>query len=98
MRINNIEIKKCDSLFDKFKGLMFQKNFNYGIRLRCNGIHTFFMKENIDVILTDQKNKILHIIKDLKPNKIILPKKNIYYTYELPTGNIKNLKINDYIK
>ena len=97
MKINNIEIKYYDKLKDKFKGLMFQKNFNYGIRIRCNGIHTFFMKKNIDVILTDKESKILYIIKNLKPNRIILPKKNVYYTYELPINNIKNLKTNNYL-
>ena len=98
MKINNIEIKNCYKFKDKFKGLMFKKNINYGIKMKCNGIHTFFMKENIDVILTDKKGKILYIIKNLKPNRIILPKKNVYYTYELPPNNIKNLKLNDYIK
>ena len=42
------------------------KNFNYALKLRCNGIHTFFMKEKIDVILTDKDNKILKIYYALK--------------------------------
>ena len=78
MKINNIEIKDYHKFKDKFKGLMFKKNINYGIKMKCNGIHTFFMKENIDVILTNKENKILYIIKNLKPNKIIFPKKNVY--------------------
>ena len=98
MKINNIEIKDYYKFKDKFKGLIFKKSINYGIRLRCNGIHTFFMKEHIDVILTNKENKILYIIKNLKPNKIIFPKKNVYYTYELPINNIRNLKVGDIIK
>jgi len=72
---------------------MFKKNFDYGIKLRCNGIHTFFMFETIDVVLTDKDNKVLHIYLNLKPNRIIFPKKNVYYTFEFPTGYINNLKI-----
>lgn len=97
MYINNknIEIKDCTNFIDKFKGLMFKKNFNYGLKLKCNGIHTFFMKENIDVILTDKNNIILYIYKNVKPCRIIMPKKNVCFTYELPANTITNLKIND---
>ena len=93
----NIEIKEYKTFKDKFKGLMFKKNFNYGLKIKCNGIHTFFMKEKIDVILTDKNNKILYIYKNLKPNRIIMPKKNVCFTYELPANTITNLKISDYL-
>jgi len=88
-----IPLKKADSFIKKTIGLMFRKKIDYALRLKCNGIHTFFMVESIDVILTDKNNNILHIYKNLKPNKIILPKKNVYYTYELPKNTIKSDKI-----
>lgn len=97
--VNNQEInlKICTKFKDKFMGLMFKKDFNYSLLFpKCNGIHTFFMKENIDIILTNKENKIIYIIKNLKPNKIILPKKDVYNTFELPVNKIK-VKINDYI-
>ena len=40
------------------------------------------MFQNIDVIMTDKTNKILYTYENIKPNRIILPKKNVYYTYE----------------
>lgn len=99
--INNnksIDIKCCNNFFNRLKGLMFKKNFSYGLCFpKCNSIHTFFMKQNIDVIMTDKDYNILYIYKNLKPNKIILPKKNAYYTFEFPT-NIFNFKINEKIK
>lgn len=88
-----MQIKEAKTFFQKLKGLMFQKNFNYILKFKANGIHTFFMKTNIDVVLTDKNNKILYIYKNLKPNKIILPKKNVKYTYEMPVDYVKNLKI-----
>ena len=92
-----MEIKYYDKPFDKFKGLMFKKDFNYGIRLRSNGIHTFFMKECIDVYLTDRNYKVLYVYKCLKPNKIVLPKKSVFYTYEFPL-NKTSYKIGDKIE
>lgn len=88
-----IPLKYADSLIDKTKGLMFKKDIDYALRLKCNGIHTFFMFSNIDVILTDSKNKILHIYKNIKPNRILLPKKGVYYTYELPANTIREEKV-----
>lgn len=92
IKINDsiIQVYEAKTLIQKFKGFMFKKNINYGLRFRCNGIHTFFMKENIDVILTDKKNNVLYIYKSLPKRKIVLPKKNVYYTYELPNNTIKN--------
>lgn len=90
-------IKEANTFLDKLKGLMFIKNFNYILKFKTNGIHTFFMKTEIDVILTDKNNKILYIYKKLKPNKIILPKRKVRYTYEMPVNYIKNIKIGDYL-
>ena len=89
-----MEVKEAKTFFQKLKGLMFQKDFDYILKFKANGIHTFFMKKNIDVILTDKNNKILYIYKNLKPNKIIMPKKGVTYTYETPVNSLK-LKIGD---
>ena len=93
-----IEVEVCNNIFNRFLGFMFKKNINYGLCFpKCNSIHTLFMKESIDVIMTDKNYNILYIFKELKPNKIILPKKNIYYTFELPVNKF-NFKINEKIK
>ena len=70
---------------------MFKKNFDYILKIRCNGVHTFFMKTNIDIILTDKNNIILYIYKNVAPWKIILPKKNVYYTYEAPVNYLNKI-------
>lgn len=99
--INNekINIKNCTKFKDRLIGLMFKKNEVKNCLLfpKCNSIHTFFMRQNINVIMTDKNYQIKYIYKNLKPWKIIMPKKNIYYTFEL-TKNIDNLKINDKLK
>lgn len=90
-----MEIKYCTNFIDRFKGLMFKKEITPLCFPRCNSIHTFFMLKPIDVIMTDKNKKILYIYKNLKPWKVILPKKNAYYTYEFPVNYIKKAHIND---
>ena len=94
---SKLKIIEAKNFYQKLKGLMFVKKFDYILKIKCNGIHTFFMKTNIDVVLTDKNGKILYIYNNLKPWKIILPKKNVVYTYEMPQ-NTNHYKINQIIK
>lgn len=95
----NIDLEVANTFWKKFKGFMFKKNINHALLFKkCNGIHTFFMKEEIDVILTDKNNNILYLYPNLKKWKILLPKKHVYNTYELPKGSINNLKIKTKLK
>lgn len=94
-----ITLYEANTFYKKLMGFMFKKSINYALLFKnCNGIHTFFMKEEIDVILTDKDDNILYLYPSLKKWKVILPKKNVYNTYELPKGTIKDLKINTKIK
>ena len=93
-----IELIDCISFYSRLKGFMFKKNINNSLLFnKCNSIHTFFMKENIDVIMCDKDNNILYFYKDLKKNKIILPKKNVYKVIETPS-NYFDIKKNTKIK
>ena len=94
-----MKIKIADNFKDKLIGLMFKENINYGLLIKnCKSIHTFFMKENIDVLLLDNTNRILMINRNIKPNKIIIFKnKNTCNILELPSNSSLNLKVNDII-
>lgn len=88
---SSFTLYECNSFYSRFKGLMFTKNIDYAVKFsRCNSIHTCFMLENIDVIMTDINNNILYVFKNLKPWRFILPKKNVYHVYELPAGSIND--------
>ena len=96
----SINLKKCNTFFSRFKGFMLQKNINYSLLFEhCNSIHTFFMYENIDVIMCDKNNIILFYYPNIKRNRIILPKKGVSKVFETPP-NYFNIKINSkiYIK
>ena len=85
------ELIDCISFYSRFRGLMFTRSFDYCMRFKkCNSIHTFFMSTIIDVIMTDKDDNVLYIFKDVKPWRVILPKRDVYNVYELPSGSIKN--------
>ena len=94
--MDHIKVIEAKSFKDRLFGLMGKKNIDYCMLFkRCNSIHTFFMKENIDVVMTDKNNMVIYLKKNLKRNRIILPKKNVYQTYEFPNNFIKELKKGD---
>lgn len=88
-KINNIDIIVASTFKQKLLGLMFRKEkINYGLLLKnTNGIHTFFMFQNIDVVLLDKDFRVIDVIRNVKPWRIILPKKNVKHTLELPSGS-----------
>ena len=93
-----IEIKECNTFFSRLIGFMFKKKIRYALLFnKCNSIHTFFMKSNIDVIMCDKNNKIIYYYNNLSKNKIIWPKKNVYKTIELPV-NFFDIKINTTVR
>ena len=82
----DIELYECKSFFSRLRGFMFKKNISNALLFdRCNSIHTFFMKENIDVIMCDKDNNILYYYRNIGKNKVILPKKGIRRVFETPS-------------
>ena len=82
-----LELKECKSFYSRLLGFMFKKNINSALLFdKCDSIHTFFMRENIDVIMCDNDNNVLFFYKDLPKNKIIWPKKNVRKVFETPSG------------
>ena len=89
LKFKNIEIKEAKSFKDRLIGLMFRKNINKGLLFRnCRSIHTFFMKDEIDIITTDKNDNIIKVYKSVKKNKIIIAPKHTKNIYELPKGTI----------
>ena len=82
-----LNLKECKSFFSRFKGFMFKKNINSSLLFdHCNSVHTFFMCENIDIIMCNNDNIILYYYKNVGKNKIILPKKGVKKVYETPAN------------
>ena len=90
-------MKTCEKFKDRLRGNMFRKNIIDMCFPKCNSVHSFFMLKPIDIYMTDKNNKILYICKNFKPWRIILPKKNVYYTYETSI-NKYDFKLNEIFK
>lgn len=59
MENNKITVKKTQSILEKTKGLMFSKH-KYPILLQTRfGIHTFFVTEEIVILVIDSENKVI---------------------------------------
>ena len=98
--INNKKYKiiTMNTFFKRLKGLMFKKEPIRDIYLfpRCSSIHTYFMKQKIDVCILDKNFDIRYLEENVKPKKIIIKKG--YYTLEMPLNTAKKLKLGDKIK
>lgn len=86
--------------FKRLKGFMFRlEPIDKGKRFpKCRSIHTYFMFQRIDIIMTDKDNKILYMYPSFGSERIIFPKKKVYYTYEFPIGVCDYYKVGDVLK
>ena len=93
--INNqkIFLKTANNFKTRLIGLIGKKKIENGlIFYNCSSIHTFFMKDNIDIVFLDKNFKIIQLCKNVKKNKIIIEMK-AKHTLELPKGYIEYLSL-----
>ena len=97
IKIKNIKfnVDIANTFRKRLFGLMGQKEISKGLFLpKCKSIHTFLMKDNIDIIMIDKENKVIYFEKNVPKNRIII-KKKAYHTIELPKNSLDNISIND---
>jgi len=91
-RMVSLKVKELKSWREKIVGLIGKKRpENVFIRTRF-GIHTFFLKFPIDVMILDNKNKVVDV-KTVKPNHIFFWNPIYDKVLELPEGTIEKKKI-----
>ncbi len=93
-----MKIITAKTYMQKLTGLIGKKNINYGMFFPgVSSIHTFFMKESIDVIGLNDAMIVTSIYENVKPNKILILK-NANHTLELPKGESKRYHIGQKVK
>ena len=93
-----MKIITAKTYMQKLTGLMGKKNINYGMFFPgVSSIHTFFMKESIDVIGLNDAMIVTSIYENVRPNKILILK-NASHTLELPKGESKRYDIGQKVK
>src|SRR5574344_1706565 len=88
----------CRSFKKRFMGLMFRKKIISDIYMfpKCSKIHTFFMRQNIDICILDKSFNIIYLCYNVGKNRLILKKG--YYTLEMPSGLSKYLALGEELK
>ena len=90
------EIIEADTFYKRLTGLIGKKDIDFGMLFKkCNSIHTYFMKENIDVIGLDENNEVIYKYENLDKNRVIRINYDIKKTsiLELPAFSSKKIKI-----
>lgn len=82
-----IKARKLEG-FEKSIGLIGKKNPEPVYFNTRWGIHTFFMKFSIDVLILDNKNRVVALKQNLKPWRIFIWNPLNEKVIELPVGTI----------
>ncbi len=84
------EVNLADSFISRLLGLMF-KEIEHAKALvvkPTQSIHTCFMKFNIDVVFLNRENKIVKIIRNMKPWRVTGFYFSASQVLELPAGKL----------
>lgn len=72
-----IEVEVANNFIKRLIGLSFKKNIKHSLLIpKCSAIHTFFMREEIDIIVLNNKNVVIKMFRNVKRNKVIKVKYN----------------------
>lgn len=83
------DAKQAVSLLDLIFGLLLKSNPRSMLFTTRFGIHTFGMRESIDVIVLDNNLKVIKVKENLKPNRIFFWNPKYDLVLELQTNTIK---------
>lgn len=86
--MHTFRVKKAKTLQDNLIGLLGSSK-PYPLLLKTHfGIHTFFMKYSIDVLILDNNNYVKYLKEDLKPWRVYFWNPIYDLVLELPAGSI----------
>ncbi len=90
-----IKTEVLTSFKERIKGFRFQlEPIKTGLCYpKKKSINTYFLCQNIDIVITDKNHSILFIYQNIHSEKIILRKKKAYYIYELPAFSTTPLQV-----
>lgn len=85
------DILVAESLLSRMIGLMFKEKLigAEGLMIDpCRSIHTFFMRYNLDIVFLSRDNRVIKIIRNLKPWRITWIYFRATKTLEMPAGRL----------
>lgn len=87
------DLKIAESLLDRMFGLLIKSNPRNILFKTRFGIHTFFLREPIDVIILDKNFKIVKLKPGFKPNRFFFWPPYFNTVIELPSQTISNFRL-----
>ncbi|HDS31142.1 MAG TPA: DUF192 domain-containing protein [Firmicutes bacterium] len=87
----SLKLRLADNFWTRFKGLMGSEPppTGEGVLIRpCNSIHMFFMKFAIDAIFLDRGYRIVKLIRNLAPGKVVGTVPEAFQVIEVKAGNL----------
>jgi len=92
-----------EGFFERLRGLILQKSplpFGALVIDKCDSIHTFLMRFELDAVFLNRDGVVLQIVKGIKPFRIVLPISNAYYVIEAESSGFteENFRIGDKIE
>jgi len=93
-----IEVKIALSFWERFCGLMGKKPITDADTIifpNCNSVHTFFMRESIDVIFVRSDGFVLQIIRSLKPWRLLWPLGKAAHCIEMTENRSEKLGLSE---
>ncbi len=85
--------RRATSLWDRSRGLLGRKGLEPGDSLLidpCSGIHTFFMAFTIDAIFVDREGTVVHLVREISPQRMSRYVFKARAVLELPAGTIRS--------
>lgn len=83
-------VQVADTFWRRLKGLLGTRSFPVGQALiiqPCASVHTFGMQYVIDVVFLDVTHRVVKIVSNMKPNRIVIASK-ASYVVELAAGTV----------
>ena len=90
-KILSKDILIADTLVTRLIGLMFKEKLvgAEGLLINpCNSIHTFFMRYSLDIVFLSSDNRVVKILRDVRPWSMSWIYFRAKKTLELPAGKL----------
>ena len=91
-KILTLDLKICTSISDSSLGLLNPKNPRSLLFKTRFGLHTFGLKQTIDVLVLDGENKVVMAQENLQPNRLFFWNPLFDRVIELPKETLKQTK------
>ena len=92
-------IRVADRFFHRLKGLMGERDIKEGLLLHpCSQVHTYFMREPIDVVYLDKLGRVLSVEEAMEPGRMGFYIHGCASVLELPAHRWKQLGCSEQVR